>query len=175
MYLPAARLTFFVREGHLISMCGSSSPLARIIFVSADLSPISFGPNLDAREPILCSRIHNGLLVMSTSRADVFSTSGPFALRPDCIFITRGSLPIACGPFLRPFLHAGLCAYLYASRMDSRFYSQGPQRTFSNQVRGPFSPQADLCGSRAHRFMLQTDLCPLRADLLRSSRRTFQP
>ena len=57
----------------------------------------------------------------------------------------------------------------------SRIYI--PQtRTFSDLVRftcEPFSSHADLCGSRAYRFVLQTDLCPSRADLLRSSRRTF--
>src|SRR5208282_3790434 len=57
----------------------------------------------------------------------------------------------------------------------SRIYTPDA-RTFSDLARftcEPFSPHADLCDSCAYRFMLQTDLCPSRADLLRSSRRTF--
>ena len=146
-------------------MCGPLPPRARIILVSADLSPITFGPNLDSCGPILCSRTHNGLLVMNTSHAHFFSTAD-LSLCARTVFIIRGPLPVACGPFpsrgpLPPNAHT------YTPHARSAVFSL---REHSGRFLIRFAwravfPHADLCASRADRFMLQTDLWPPSVDL----------
>ena len=152
----------------------SSSPRARIILVSADLSHITLGPNLDSCGPLLCSRTPNGLPVMSTSHADFLSTAD-LSLCARTVFITRGPLPVACGLFPSPFPSRGPLppnAHAYTPHARTAVFSLSGRFLIRFAWRAD-SPQADLCASRADRFMLQTDLWPPPADLLRSGRRTL--
>jgi len=89
------------------------------IFRFSGPSPLRCGPNPDALGPILFTRTLGGLLATSASRADLFSTRRPFALRMHCfIYRTRTSArrvrradrlhradicPVMCGP--KPLTH----------------------------------------------------------------------
>ena len=96
LFLPAPRLTFFVREGHS-PQCAVLFPSRSDHFGYSGPFPITFGPNFGSCGLILFSRTTNGLLVMSTSHADFFSTAD-LSLCAQTVFITRGPLPVACGP-----------------------------------------------------------------------------
>src|SRR5208282_3727792 len=83
-----------------------------------------------------------------------------------------------CSSRVDPFLHAGLCLLMRIPILPTHglpFLVSGiPVDVFFIRFAWRAdSPQADLCASRADRFMLKTDLWPPPADLLRSSGRTL--
>ena len=144
LYLPAARLTFFVREGH--------PPQCEVFFPSRS-DHIGFSGPFPSCGPILCSRTPNELLVMSTSHADFLSTLD-LSLCARTVAITRGPLPVACGPFPSPFSSRGPLpsnAHTYTHHARTAVFSlTDPQRTFSDQIRLAcgLSTSGPLCFAR---------------------------
>ena len=134
-------------------MCGSL-PLALGSFCcQRTFPPITFRPNLGSCGPIyavgpLTEFWSWGL----TSHADFFSTAD-LSLCSRTVFITRGPLPVACGPFTSPFPSRGPLppnAHTYTPTHGQPFVVSGTPRTFSDQVRLAcrLSTSGHLCFAR---------------------------